>query len=224
MQEKTALKISSTQTSIRALLAIRDFESTKVDYQLQLKNFEHNFEEFVQAASKIIKDQTTPKIVKEGQSLLQELKESFNTLHKAFNAIIIRIELKNRFSAAGLWNILHIQVEIFKNAYQNLVDFGNSYLQDSAKTAWDNIINNFKNLILPIIHTFITSCKLELKIIESYSSSELSKILNNNLKGFPTGFTFEEATDYVVVLKDWENNFAREKKLWGIFVKIINEI
>lgn len=224
MQENTALKISSTQTSISALLAIRDFENTKVNYQLQLKSFEYHFEEFVQAASKIIKEQTTAKIVKEGQNLLQELKESFDTLHKAFNAIIIRIELKNRFSAAGLWNVLHIQVEILKSSFQNLVDFGNSYLEDSAKIAWENIINDFQIVILQIIQSFITSCKLELKIIESYSANELSKILSNNLKNFPTGFTFEEATDYVVVLKDWESNFAREKKLWGIFVKIINEI
>lgn len=225
MHENTELRTTSTQTSIKALLAIRDFDNTKLAYQIQLKKVESDFEALIQSTLEITKRQTTPKTVKIGQTLIQEFKDSFNTLYQAFNAIVIRIELKNRMSAAGLWNILHIQIEILKNAYQNLVDFGDSNLKDLDSEEWKKSIGNFQVLILPTVQIFIASCKLELKIIESFSSHELNKVISYNLKSFPKGFVFEETEDdNASVLKEWQENFAREKKLWAIFSKIIKEI
>ena len=86
-------------------------------------------------------------------------------------------------------------------------------------------LGKFKEMILPLIEVIEETCRVQLCIIERYSTNELMQITDTLLQGIPNDFTLEEAEkyehDYLVALKDFKQEFHKEKNLWDSFLDIL---
>jgi hypothetical protein len=217
----------SIKSGVKALVSIRDFENTKINSLLQLNKIEADIEKISKTALATIKGRIDSEIVVKGTAFAHEINESAKTLCKILLAIRSKIEVRGRNNSSELWEKMHVQLEKLKIAYQNLDDFAYTFLQDSEIAAWKRNMNNFAILILPPIFSFIDSSKLELKIIESYSSDNLEKIIKTILKPIPSGFNLPESdnieSDFLVPLRNFETEFAKEKDLWATFLAILEK-
>jgi hypothetical protein len=216
----------STKSGIKALLYIRDFANAKVKYQIQLNKIEADIEKMNNTALATIKGHNDSTIVMKGESFAHEIDESAKALGKTLLVIRSRIDARSRTSSSELWGRLHHNIERLKIAYHNLDNFAYTIFQDSEIAAWKKNMNSFMVLILPSIFSFTESSKLELKFIESYTSDELDKIIKTILYHLNQGFNLEESEiyegDYLVPLRNLEEDFSKEKELWATFLAVLS--
>ena len=83
----TTKEAISIKSGVKALVSIRDFENTKLEYQLQLKEIEASINDMSETASAIIKSRNGSKMMEESETLLREISESADSLHKTLVAI-----------------------------------------------------------------------------------------------------------------------------------------
>ncbi len=79
--------------------------------------------------------------------------------------------------------------------------------------------------LLSSIVSYARSCRVELQMIERYTTEEMNVITQIVLSKIPKDFDVEEVgeneKDYLNALKDFKKEFSEEKNLWDTFLDIL---
>jgi hypothetical protein len=149
---------------------------------------------------------------------------AFN-INRILSVAVEKIATKDFSDSCVLWRKFEFYLCKLKEAYCDLRLLGLKLLNESEYSKWVKNMEEFDNSILPLIVSNAEFCLEELKIIGRYNAKELSQITKTVLKGVPNDFTNDEADnyerDYLVALKDFKQEFHKEKNVWDSFLDIL---
>lgn len=219
------MKTTTYSSGLRALLSIRNLNDSLEKNRTTLVLIEKEINDLNSDTSVIIQSNCTIESYEKWKIVLKESDSPAFNVNKILKTAIEKIAIKDSSSSTDLWKQFDLYVGELKNTYQNLEELGIEFLPDREHEFWKRDIGKFKEIILPLIDAIEESCRLQLRIIERYSSNELVQITDSLLLGIPNDFTSEEAEkyerDYLVALKDFKQEFHKEKNLWDSFLDIL---
>ena len=219
------MKTSIYSSGLRALLSIRNLNDSLEKNRTTLVLIEKEINDLNSDTSVIIQSNCTIEVYEKWKIALKESDSPAFNVNKILKTAIEKIAIKDSSSSVDLWKQFDLYFNELKNTYQNLEELGIVFLPNKEHEFWKRDIGKFKVMILPLIESIEESCRLQLRIIEKFSSNDLGQITDSLLLGIPSDFTSEEAEkyehDYLVALKDFKQEFHREKNLWDSFLDIL---
>jgi hypothetical protein len=219
------MKTKTYNSGLRALLSIRNLNASLEKNRTALVQIEKEINDLNSDTSVIIQSNCTIESYEKWKVALKETDSPAFNVNKTLIMAIEKIAIKDSSSSSDLWKQFDLYLGELKNAYKNLEELGIGMLPAAEHEFWKRDIGKFKETILPLIDSIEETCRVQLRIIEKYSTNELTQITDTVLLGIPNDFTTEEAEkyehDYLVALKDFKQEFHKEKNLWDSFLDIL---
>jgi hypothetical protein len=219
------MKTKTYNPGLKALLSIRNFSISLEENRTQLIKIEYEINVLNNYISVIIESHCTIELYEKWKTTLKEIDSPAFNINKILKTAIEKIAIKDSSGSVDLWKEFNLHLVVLKNVYKNLEEFGLRILPKKEHEYWKRNIGKFDETILPLIDSIAESCRVQLRIIEKYSPLELTQITESVLLGIPNDFTAEEADkyeqDYLVALKDFKQEFHKEKNLWDSFLDIL---
>lgn len=219
------MKTKTYNSGLRALLSIRNLNVSLEKNRTSLVQIEKEINDLNSDTTVIIQSNCTIEAYEKWKVALKETDSPAFNVNKTLKTAIEKIAIKDSSNSTDLWQQFDLYVGELKNAYKNLEELGIGILPATEHEFWKRDIGKFKEVILPLIESIEETCRVQLRIIEKYSTNELTQITDTVLLGIPNDFTTEEAEkyehDYLVALKDFKQEFHKEKNLWDSFLDIL---
>ncbi len=219
------MKTKTYNSGLRALLSIRDLNVSLEKNRTALVQIEKEINDLNSDTTVIIQSNCTIESYEKWKGALKETDSPAFNVNKTLKTAIEKIAIKDSSGSTDLWKQFDLYLGELKNAYKNLEEQGIGMLPATEHEFWKRDIGKFKETILPLIDSIEETCRVQLRIIEKYSTNELTQITDTVLLGIPNDFTSEEAEkyehDYLVALKDFKQEFHKEKNLWDSFLDIL---
>lgn len=219
------MKTKSYNSGLRALLSIRNLNESLEKNRTTLVQIEKEINDLNNDASVIIQSNCTTESYEKWTTERKEIDSPAFNVKKTLKTAIEKIAIKDSSGSSDLWKQFDLYLGDLKNAYTNLAKLGIEMLPENEHEYWKRDIGKFKETILPLIDSIEETCRVQLRIIEKYSTNELAQITDTVLLGIPNDFTPEEAEkyekDYLIALKDFKQEFHKEKNLWDSFLDIL---
>jgi len=219
------MKTKTYNSGLRALLSIRNMNASLEKNRTTLVQIEKEINDLNNDTSVIIQSNSTIESYEKWKIALKETDSPAYNVNKILKTAIEKIAIKDGSISTDLWKQFDKYLDELKKAYKNLEDLGIGMLPAELHVHLKHDLGKFKEMILPLIDVIEETCRLQLCIIERYSTNELMQIMDTLLQGIPNDFTLEEAEkyehDYLVALKDFKQEFHKEKNLWDSFLDIL---
>lgn len=219
------MKTKTYNSGLRALLSIRNMNASLEKNRTTLVQIEKEINDLNNDTSVIIQSNSTIESYEKWKIALKETDSPAYNVNKILKTAIEKIAIKDGSTSTDLWKQFDKYRDELKKAYKNLEDLGIGMLPAELHVHLKHELGKFKEMILPLIEVIEETCRLQLCIIERYSTNELKQITDTLLQGIPNDFTLEEAEkyehDYLVALKDFKQEFHKEKNLWDSFLDIL---
>ena len=219
------MKTKTYNLGLRALLSIRNFSDSLEKKRSQLVQIEKEINDLNKATSGIIESNCTIESYEKWKIALKEIDSPVFNINKIVKAVIDKIAIKNGSDISAFWKQFELHLIKLKDVYKNLEELGYKILPESEHSNWKRSMGEFEDSILPLIVSNADACRVELRIISRYDATELTQITETVLVGIPNDFTKEEADkyekDYLIALKDFKQEFKKEKNLWDSFLDIL---
>lgn len=219
------MKTKTYNSGFRALLSIRNLNASLEKNRTTLVLIEKEINDLNSNTSVIIQSNCAIELFEKWKIVLKEIDSPAFNINKILKTAIEKIAIKESSSSTDLWKQFDTYLDELKKAYKNLKELGIGMLPAEQHVHLKQDLGKFKEIILPLIEAIKESCRVQLSIIERYSSNELTQITDAVLLGIPDDFTSEEAEkyehDYLVALKDFKQEFNKEKNLWDSFLDIL---
>jgi hypothetical protein len=219
------MQTKTYNSGLKALLSIRNFGVSLEKNRTQLVKIEKEINDLNNDTSVIIESNCTIEKYEKWKTALKEMDSPAFNVNKILKTAIEKIAIKDSSGSVELWKDFDLHLGELKNAYKHLEELGIEILPEKEHEYWKRDIGKFNETILPLIDSIEETCRVQLRIIEKYSPLELTQITDTVLLGIPNDFTPEEADkyekDYLVALKDFKQEFHKEKNLWDSFLDIL---
>ena len=219
------MEYKASNSGLRALLSMRDASLAMENHYSQIARIKKDMEALDQKALSAFEDHcSTESFVKMNNDLI-EIQDAVTSVTKALNLIKEKIVEKNRSDSTELWSRFDQQLDRLKAAIKHLNGLGLEVLSESVHVQWESTISKFEHNLLTSIVSYARSCRVELQMLERYTSEELNTITQIILSKIPKDFNAEEAEeyekDYMSALKDFKKEFSEKKNLWDTFLDIL---
>ncbi|MFN3489223.1 MAG: hypothetical protein ACK4YV_08820 [Emticicia sp.] len=219
------MKTKTYNSGLRALLSIRNLSESLEKNRTALVQIEKEINDLNSDTSVIIQSNCTTDAYEKWKTALKEIDSPAFNVNKTLKTVIEKIAIKDSSGSSDLWKQFDLYLGELNNIYKNLEELGIEILPKTEHEFWKRDIDKFKETILPLIESISDTCRVQLRIIEKYSTNEVTQITDAVLLGIPNDFTPEEAEkyeqDYLVALKDFKQEFHKEKDLWDSFLDIL---
>lgn len=210
---------------LRALLTFRDIGFVLENHYARILQIETRAKEMGQSALREIESSCPPGTFEKLQNALNLITGTVLSMTKLLNAVKEKIAKNERTDSTELWNRFDQESESLRENFTNLEDLGLALLPEGALISWKESIHKFRANLLTYIFSYAKACRIELKMIERYTSEEMDKITQIIVDKIPADFSAGEAAeyeqDYLVALKDFKKEFSQEKNLWDKFLDIL---
>ena len=219
------MKTKTINPLLRALLSIRNHEESLEQHHSQPIQIEKEISDLNKSMSSIIEANCSIESFEKWVSALKTIDRPAFNINRILSVAVEKIATKDFSDSCVLWRKFEFYLCKLKEAYCDLRLLGLKLLNESEYSKWVKNMEEFDNSILPLIVSNAEFCLEELKIIGRYNAKELSQITKTVLKGVPNDFTNDEADnyerDYLVALKDFKQEFHKEKNVWDSFLDIL---
>jgi len=210
---------------LRALLSMKKLTATlENDYSGFLK-IENELYETHKIGLLIIETNTSPTLTVRWKEVLQEADRAVQDIHKILSSVKENHAKKEKESYAELWKEMATHLSILKDSSINAATSGWRFLPSEILPQWER---EFVNLEAPLVESLILhvdSCRVLLKMVESYTPDEMNAITRMIADHIPVDIPYEEAVhyqdDYNKALENFKNEFKKEKNLWDKFLDIL---
>jgi hypothetical protein len=215
----------SYNSGLRALLTFRDRGFVLENHYARILQIETRAKEMGQSALQEVESSCPPGTFEQLQNALNLITGTVLSMTKLLNAVKEKIAKNERSDSTELWNRFDKESASLRENFTNLEDLGMALLPEGALIAWQESIHKFRASLLTNIFSYAKACKIELSMIERYTSEEMNKITQIIVDKIPADFSAGEAAeyeqDYLVALKDFKKEFSQEKNLWDKFLDIL---
>jgi hypothetical protein len=219
------MKNEDYHSELRALLSIRNFNSTLEKHYSQMLEIERKLEEFHKNALTIIEAHSSIESQEKWKNGLKEVNSSLKAINEVLNSAKEKVKSHDRSDSLALWKQFELHLNNLKGGNKNLENLGFEILPESEHIHWKKDVCNFEDTILPLIVSHAKACKAELQMMEKYTPKEIHNITQIILDHIPENFSFEEADkyekDYMLAFEDFKKEFSPEKNLWDTFLDIV---
>ena len=219
------MEYKTYSSGLRALLSMRDISLVMEKHNAQIKGIENNMEEINKNVLLEFEPHSSPAALVKVENVVMEINDAVLYVTKALSSLREKIAEKNRSDSSELWKRFDLQLDILKAALRHLKDLGPEVLPENMHVHWESKIDKLESTLLSSIVTYARSCRVELQMIERYTTEELNVITQIVLDKIPKDFNVEEAEayekDYLSALKDFKKEFSEKKNLWDTFLDIL---
>jgi len=219
------MKNEDYHSELRALLSIKNFNSSLEMHYSQMLEIEKKLEEFHQNALAIIEAHSSPESLEKWKDGLKEMNSSLTAINEALNSVKEKVKNHDRSDSSALWEEFKLHLNKLKVVNKYLENLGFEILPESEHIHWKKDVCNFEDTVLPLIVSHAKACKIELQMMEKYTPKEIHNITQIILDHIPENFNFEEADkyekDYMNAFEDFKKEFSQEKDLWDKFLDIL---
>jgi hypothetical protein len=219
------MKTKTYNSGLRALLSIRNLSHSLEQHHSQLLQIEKEIIELSKNMSAIIEANCSTESCEKWKVALQTIDSPAFNVNKTLSIAVEKTAIKDGSDSSELWKQFELHLSELKEVYSDLEKLGVKILPKSEHSNWKKSISQFEDTILPLIVSNADTCRIELRIIARYNATELTQITDAVLVGIPNDFTKEEADkyekDYLTALKDFKQEFNKEKNLWDSFLDIL---
>ena len=214
----------SQNPSLRALLALRNFNTILEKHYAQIREIEEATDDLNSHAMVSDANCSTESVGK-WQAALQAFKAEVSAVNKVLTDAKEKISIKDRSGSEALWQTFELQIQKLKASYDTLDALGATLLPAEQHLHWKANICNFEGRILPLITSYVAACRVELRIIERFTPEELNDVTQIILDHIPENFTFAEADqyekEYLAALGQFKQEFSKKKNLWDKFLDVL---
>lgn len=219
------MKNEDYHSELRALLSIKNFNSSLEKHYSQMLEIEKKLEEFHKNALAIIEANSSPESLEKWKDGLKEMNSSLIAINEALNSVKEKVKNHDRSDSSALWEEFKLHLNKLKVVNKYLENLGFEILPESEHIHWKKDVCNFEDTILPLIVSHAKACKIELQMMEKYTPKEIHNITQIILDHIPENFNFEEADkyekDYMNAFENFKKEFSQEKDLWDKFLDIL---
>jgi hypothetical protein len=219
------MEMKMYNSKLRALLSIRNFNTTLEKHYEQMKQIEEDLDSLNKNALSTIETHCSKKEQENWKMSQQEVIDSIESINESLKLLREKIEIKKRTDSVELWNQLNASKNKLKKSYEVSEKLGYEILPASVHKHWEKDICNFEKIIMSLLLSHVEACKLELEMIEKYTPSELDEITRVIASHIPEDFTFEWADkyekEYLKAVEEMKKEFGKKKNLWDRFLDIL---
>lgn len=227
IEEKTELKngTNSHNPGLRALLAIKNFNTTLEKDYSELLQIENNLNELNKKGSSLIETSTSPEIAAQWNGILEKGIVAITGINDTLTSAKEKIKQKANEGYTELWKKLSLHLLALKENSKKTADIGFQLLPEPVHSQWEEDFVKTQNSILEKLVKHVVSCRVLLQMIERYTPEELNSITKIIVEKIPIDFSYQEAVeyqnDYYKALVNFKNEFKEEKNLWDKFLDIL---
>ena len=226
MNETGEIAVSNRHSpKLRALLSIRRFSAGLAEHRDHLKQIENDLNDLNKSTYALLAIDSKIDSRKQWDTTIDEISRAVLLINQLLDSANKKVEQRDRSDSSGLWNRIDGQMEQLEEACKKMENLGFELLPESDQNRWKTNVLNFRRSILPLFSSHAIAYKVELQMIERYSTAELNKITQVILEKIPEDFTLEEAKtyerEYLKATDDLEKEFHEEKNLWDTFLDIL---
>ena len=216
---------NSNNPGLRALLAIKNFQTTLEKDYSQLIKMESELEELYNTGLKMVEVTNSQDGITLWKVRLQEVNNALTGINETLSQANEKIEKKEKENYAELWRQLTFELSAFELKSQHTVDVGIDLLPDPIHPQWEEEFVNPVTALVESIVSHVESCRVLLQMIERYTPDELDSITQIIADKIPLNFTYAEAVeyqnDYYKALVNFKKEFKERKNLWDKFLDIL---
>jgi len=215
----------SYNSGLRALLSMRDVSLAMEKHYAQINRIEKNMESLEEKALSEFEGHCSTESFEKIKNASIEVKDSVSAVTQALYLLKVKIVEKNRSDSTELWSRFDLQLERLKTAINALKGLCIAELTETVQMQWEGKIGKFETALLTSIVSYARSCRVEMQMLERYTSEEMDMIAQIVFSKIPKDFNLEEVEeyekDYLSALKEFKKEFSEKKNLWDTFLDIL---